>query len=392
MALSPRQQRALTNAAVTAGLTALVGLVVVQLMPGGREAAAPASPSSSPSPSVACEPRWEPVDSPDPEDGGSLLLGVAAVGPEDAWAVGGAGDPVDPTATLTIRWNGQEWDVVPSPNPGSTANRFEAVAALSADAAWAVGRASDGAVDHPIAARWDGGDWTLLSLPPEMTEGALMGVAAIQTDDVWAVGYQGDVEAGTERAVALRWDGREWRSAPVLPALRGGRTALLAVAATSRTDAWAVGYRRNEPVILHFDGRAWALSMSQVPGDALGVTALAVEDAWAVGERVQRWDGKGWTQAGTVKARGLLRAVAAVGPSDVWAVGDRPTEASILKPLVQRWDGTGWEVLRGQGVAGSISLTAVSAVPDGTVLAVGYRDGPRGRTTFAIRGTTCAGA
>ena len=219
-----------------------------------------------------------------------------------------------------------------------------------------------------------------------------MGVAAIQTDDVWAVGYEGDVEAHTERAVALRWDGGEWKSAPVLPTLGSGRSALVAVAATSRTDAWAVGYRRNEPVILHFDGRAWAISMSEVPGHALGVAALAPEDAWVVGERVQRWDGKGWAQAGTVRAKGVLRAIAAVGPSDVWAVGDRPTEASILKPLVQRWDGTSWQVLRGRGTAGSISLTAVSAVPDGTVLAVGYRDGPRGRTTFAIQGTTCPGA
>ncbi|HEX5949826.1 MAG TPA: hypothetical protein VFZ96_02395 [Actinomycetota bacterium] len=392
MALTPMQQRALTNAAVTAGLTALIGLIVVQLLPTERETAAPASPSSSPSPSVTCEPRWEHVDSPDPEDGGSLLLGVAAVGPDDAWAVGGAGDPVDPTATLTIEWNGDEWDVVPSPNPGSVANRFEAVAALSSDAAWAVGRASDGTVDYPIAAQWDGGDWTLLPLPQELTDGALMGVSAIQTDDVWAVGYQGDVEAGTERAVALHWNGDEWRSAPVLPTLGGGRTALLAVAATSRTDAWAVGYQRNQPVILHFDGRAWALSLSEVPGDALGVTALGPQDAWVVGERVQRWDGTAWAETGAVRSKGTLRAISAIGPEDVWAVGDRPTEASILKPLVQRWDGRGWEVLRGSGVAGSISLTAVSAVPDGTVLAVGYRDGPRGRATFAIRGTTCPGA
>jgi hypothetical protein len=186
----------------------------------------------------------------------------------------------------------------------------------------------------------------------------------------------------------MGWSG----GAPVLPTLGAGRTALLAVAATSRTDAWAVGYRRTRPVILHFDGRAWALSISEVPGDALSVTALGPQDAWVVGEHVQRWDGTAWTQAGEVRAKDTLRAVGAVGPDDVWAVGDRPGEASILRPLVQRWDGTRWTVLRGRGAAGSISLTAVSAVPDGTVLAVGYRDGPRGRATFAIRGTTCAGA
>jgi hypothetical protein len=392
MALSSKQQRALTNAAVTAGLTALVGLVVAQVVPTDGNVATTTSPSTSPSPAVACEPRWEPVDSPDPQDGGSLLLGVAAVGPADAWAVGGAGDPVDPTATLTIQWDGDEWDVVPSPNPGSVANRFEAVAALSSDAAWAVGRASDGFGDYPVAAEWDGGDWNLLPLPDDLTEGALMGVAAVQTDDVWAVGFRGDVEAGTERAIALHWDGGDWRSAPVLPALGGGRTALVAVAATSRNDAWAVGYQRNRPVILHYDGRAWARSTSDVAGDVLGVAALGPDDAWIVGERVQQWDGTGWTGAGSVPRNGMLRAVGAVATDDVWAVGDRPTEASVLRPLVQRWDGVGWQVLRGKGAPGSISLTAMSAVPDGTLLAVGYRDGPRGRATFSIRGTSCAGA
>ena len=120
MAFSERQQRALTNAAVAAGLTAVIGLLLVSLLPS-EEAAPNPTPSTSPSSILACEPAWAPVDSPDPEDGGSLLLGVVAVSANEAWAVGGAGDPENPTSTLAIRWNGAEWDVVPTPNPGSAA-------------------------------------------------------------------------------------------------------------------------------------------------------------------------------------------------------------------------------------------------------------------------------
>lgn len=390
MALSAKQQRALTNAAVAAGITALVGLIVVSIMPSERDVVVTASPTTSPSTPVACEPSWEPVESPDPEDGGSMLLGVVAVAPDDAWAVGGAGDPVAPTSTLAIRWNGAEWDLVPSPNVGSVANRFDAVDALSPDAAWAVGRASNGVGDVPIAAQWDGGAWTLLPMPADLGEGALTGVAAISTDDVWAVGYTGDAEIGAERALALHWNGFEWTSAPVQPALGGGRTGLVAITGTIGSDLWAVGYQHNRPAILRYDGNVWARSPSDVAGDALAVAAIAPDDAWVVGERIQHWDGAAWTEVGIVRGGGTLRGVGVVGPADVWAVGDRVIgEAPSSRPLVQRWDGARWDLLRGEGAPGSVSLTAVGALPDGTLLAVGYRDGPNGRSTFVIRGTTC---
>ena len=231
--MNAKRQRALVNAAVAAGLTAMLGLIVVALMPSGDDTVALPNPSGSSATPTTCEPTWETVPSPDPEDGGSLLLGVAAVAPDAAWAVGGAGDPVAPTSTLTIRWNGAEWDVVPSPNAGSAANRFDAVDALSPDAAWAVGRSSNGVGDVPTAAQWDGASWTLLPAPLDVTEGALTGVAAISTDDVWAVGYEGDVGTGEERALAIHWNGLRWETAPVQPAIGGGRTGLLAITGSS---------------------------------------------------------------------------------------------------------------------------------------------------------------
>ncbi len=391
--MDAKRQRALTNAIVAGVITAVVGLIVISLLPERAATPPVASPTTSPSPVVVCEPSWEPVPSPDPEDGGSLLLGVAVVAPDDAWAVGGAGDPVQPTSTLTIRWNGAEWDVVASPNVGAVSNRFDAVDALSPDAAWAVGRASDGAGEVPIAAQWDGGAWSLLPMPPDVPEGALLGVAAVSTDDVWAVGYSGDAALEEERALALHWNGFEWEPAPVRPAIGGGRSALVAIAGSSGSDLWAVGYQRNRPAILHYDGGAWARSTSEVAGDVSAVTVLAPDDVWAVGERTQHFDGGGWTDTGPTRASGTLAGVAAVGPEDVWAVGSRLAgEPPLLKPLVQRWDGARWARLEAGGVGGAVTLTGVSALPDGTLLGVGYRDFREGRSTFTLRGATCADA
>ena len=73
----------------------------------------------------------------------------------------------------------------------------------------------------------------------------------------------------------------------------------------------------------------------------------------------------------------------------MWLISPAWYDACVAVAAIRSRVGPRSPRFAGRGVAGSISLTAVSAVPDGTVLAVGYRDGPRGRTTFAIRGTTC---
>ncbi len=386
--MNVRQRRALTNALVAGVITLVLGVALVAVIGGGGGSKVVVSPSPSPS-EPPCIPTWERVPSPDPEDGGSLLFGVSAVAPDVAWAVGGAGDPLQPPSTLTIRWNGSEWDVVPSPNVGAVANRLDAVDALSGDAAWAVGRASNGVGETPIAARWDGASWTLMPIPPAFATGALDGVAAFSTEDVWAVGYTGDPETGLERALALHWDGSAWKRAPVVPAIGGGRSGLLAVAGTASDDVWAVGYQHRRPAILHFDGRAWSRTQADVAGTLVGVVAITPEDAWAVGSTTQHWNGTEWSPVGTVRLDGALSAVSAVGGGDVWAVGSRPVGGEgTTKALVQRWNGARWTIARGSGGAGA-TLTAVTALPDGTVLGVGYRDARGRRATYAIIGSAC---
>lgn len=389
--MNVRERRALTNAAIATGVTMLFGFAIASVVGGGGE---PASPTSAPSNGarVTCAPSWEAIPSPDPQDGGSLLLGVSAIAANDAWAVGGSGDPVDPTHTLALRWNGAEWDLVETPNLGTVANRFNAVDELSPDAAYAVGQTSNGVSDAPLAAVFEAGTWALLPLPSDLSEGTLTGVAAIATDDVWVVGSTGDPVVGSERALALRWDGTAWERGSVSPAIGGGRSALVAVTALGPDDVWAVGYHHNTPAVLHYDGRAWSRSSADVQGDLLAVTAVAPDDAWAVGSTIARFDGKAWSPSGLVRREGALGGIGAVSPTDVWAAGVRSAgEPDEPKALVQRWDGSRWSLVGGGGVPGSETLTAITTVPDGTVLAVGYRDAKGGRSTLVIRGTTCLG-
>ena len=96
------------------------------------------------------------------------------------------------------------------------------------------------------------------------------------------------------------------RSGPAAPAGSFRPGQLSAVAAVSARAAWAVGVTTGrEPLIEHWDGRAW----SKVPSPDLGrgfvplqgVTALSARDAWAVGEiavgghtLILHWNGKRW--------------------------------------------------------------------------------------------------
>ncbi len=116
-------------------------------------------------------------------------------------------------------------------------------------------------------------------------------------------------------------------------------------------------------MIEHFDGTRWSIVPSADPpvgaSSLTGVTAIAPDDAWAVGNTVpfpkdldedpliEHWDGKRWSivpAAATGATSTTLAAVAARGAKDVWAVGSTSTGAALgngnVSSLVQRWDGT----------------------------------------------------
>ena len=118
---------------------------------------------------------------------------MAAIGPNDVWAVGsytGTGRYL----TLTEHWDGGQWSIVPSPNPGQYNNDLVGVSAVASDDVWAVGNYNNDPAHpthHLLTLHWDGVQWNKVPNPDPggNYENYLTAVDARATDDVWAVGF-----------------------------------------------------------------------------------------------------------------------------------------------------------------------------------------------------------
>ena len=72
--------------------------------------------------------KWSVFPSPNPSPRSNFLEGVVALSPSDVWATGyGEVTPTTlgtppRTRTMTLHWNGKNWSLVPSPNPSQGGN------------------------------------------------------------------------------------------------------------------------------------------------------------------------------------------------------------------------------------------------------------------------------
>jgi hypothetical protein len=219
------------------------------------------------------------------------LLGVAAIGPDDAWAVGSY-DQQTSSHPLILRWNGTSWQSIAAPEPqGATNLRLNAVATISAADAWAVGAYLDASFNRrTLTMRWDGTAWKIVPSPnPNDFLNALNAVSAIAPDDVWAAGYTSD---GTGyKTLTLHWDGASWqRVASPNAGAQFANNELLAVAAAGTGDVWAFGYSGasaddGQTLALHWDGASWKTVAR--PDEATGAIAAAARlpggEVWAAG-------------------------------------------------------------------------------------------------------------
>jgi hypothetical protein len=117
-----------------------------------------------------------------------------------------------------------------------------------------------------------------------------------------------------------------------------------------------------------------------------GIAALGPSDIWAVGTNgldtlAVHWSGAAWTAVPSpnVNVHNILHGVSTVNTGDVWAVGAAIKDAydgfSVWKTLIEHWDGVRWRVVRSPNVgAGGNTLLAVSARGARDVWAVGHYD------------------
>ena len=184
--------------------------------------------------------------------------------------------------------------------------------------------------------------------------------------------------------------------------------------AFGENDAWIVGSRGLEGGVMktaaqRWDGARWRLVSTPNVGTGgenslSDVDGVSPSSAWAVGYStsgdaegggkfktlVQRWNGTAWNivpspNAGATTDSNALTAVDAVAENDVWAVGYRRS-GTVRSTLVERWNGSAWNIVPSPdpGPLGN-ALLGVATTATGTVWAVGWQLGPDGIRSLTMR-------
>jgi hypothetical protein len=112
--------------------------------------------------------QWSVVSVPQPA--GGYLGSVTALSPTNVWAVGSQG--ISATRTLVMHYDGKTWQVVPSPNPSEAAsadNVLRGVAAVGPNDVWAVGMYQNEQTQihqhRTLTEHWNGTSWSIVSSP-----------------------------------------------------------------------------------------------------------------------------------------------------------------------------------------------------------------------------------
>ena len=338
-----------------------------------------------------------------PASTGSMnLTAVSLKSASDAWAVGVAFLNSDTViATVAEHWNGTQWQVTPTPSPTGNVDVLNGVADVSASDAWAVGysQTADGTYSA-LLEQWNGTRWTRVPGGTSATSSSetLNAVTAVSPTDVWAVGEHFDSSLGGFVGLIEHFNGTAWSIVPNpdtytsngIEHVVGGYNT---VAATSGSDAWVASNSGvQSAVIEHWNGTAWSIAptppLAVLNGQDVNTVAVnslaatSANDVWAVGgttgfgrrpprnQLVEHWNGTSWSlvpapAAGTAAPQ-ALSSVAALSPTDAWALGFQPGTAT---PALQHWDGTAWSTTATPGLSGV--LTQLSAAQPRTLIAIG---------------------
>jgi hypothetical protein len=343
---------------------------------------------------------WTQVASPNSGGAGSDLGGVAATSPTDAWAVGSfaPNSKIGLTLTLAEHWDGVSWKIVSTPNVGALSNSLFAVAALAPNDAWAVGNyiGSDYAA-HTLIENWNGSTWSFIPSPDGgPANNVLTGVAGTSASDVWAVG-QSRSASGSIQTLTEHWNGTSWQ---VVSSPNPGASddVLNGVFALASNDVWAAGESLgpaspDQALLLHWNGSAWSVTKTPALGNtgvfyavsgANGLVTAAGDLFPTVGAPTQTLADQSVNEKSFVVTASpnntttdnLFYGVSVISPTNAWAVGQYLDSSGNPITLTEQWNGTAWNIVTSPnpGVGGNI-LAAVAATSANDVWAVGASAG-----------------
>jgi hypothetical protein len=299
------------------GTGTVAGIALATVLGAGMSPARPGSAGHPGRARAAAASIWRAVHTVSPQATAktqSALFGASLTSPSDGWAVGNL---------VTT---------VPNPQGGPRL-----------------------VLSRALAERWNGTSWQQVAMAQPATHHAtLQAVADLGSTDAWAVGFTGDTAPGTTSpsgGLVEHWDGTHW-----LIARTPGSSAetLNAVAGTGPDDVWVAGSMNlgapapggDNAFFEHFNGTSWQTipgptgDFSEDPIEVTGLAALSPSDVWAVGIQnpegfgqpgslnlAAHWDGQSWTAVPTpnlgnsVSQEDVPTGVTAISANDVWASG-----------------------------------------------------------------------
>jgi hypothetical protein len=210
------------------------------------------------------------------------LNGVAAVRAGDAWAVGSTNtrDSTRTSGPLVMHRDGSRWRTVDLPftRPGD----LQAVSAANGQV-WAAGSQTFGHRTVPLLLHLADGAWAQKKIPLLFSYDELLQVFAASDRDVWVTALRQRRHGRPPGTIIAHWDGRTWRR---IPMPFGRLDPPSGFAATSFTDAWAVGSyadryctlrAHSRTIAAHWDGHRWQVTPTPVIAPDALLSGVAIE-------------------------------------------------------------------------------------------------------------------
>jgi subtilisin family serine protease/sugar lactone lactonase YvrE len=250
-----------------------------------------------------------------------------------------------------------EWHAQPTPVPGGQRNGLSDVSCVSRSSCMAVGNDGELFTPEGFSARWDGGEWSLDSMPKVEGAERVYPEHVSCASEHWCMAVGSTFSGGQFTALAERWNGKEW-TVDSLPLATGTiESELLDVSCTSTSACTAVGYYEKEDgkyylLAERWNGTKWARQSPLALGKEHRVEALQsvscvdasycvvvgwYEDEFKAGGGAELWSSTGWAKIPGL-SESLLRHVSCPLRNACTAVGVmHETEVGAA-----HWDGKGW--------------------------------------------------
>ena len=318
------------------------------------------------------------VSSPNAGTANDRLSSVSCVSASDCIAVGSTDDGTEVIETLAMKWNGSEWQLMLSPNAGTSNDTLHSISCVSSSFCMAVGSTQNGSVRETLAMVWNGTTWSIVSSPsPSTSANDLLSVSCVSASYCVAVG---DRISSVYKTLALVWNGSGW-SDTASPSVGTVYDYLTSVSCVSVSYCVAVGGTylsgyRNNSLAMVWDGATWSIATSPNNSNRYvnvmrSVSCVSASDCVAVGNTAMAWDGATWsavsvpTYNANNEFRIALTSVSCQSTSECVAVGVENAGINHNQTSVMVRDGNAWSVVTSPSAGTSddqlLSLSCVSA-------------------------------